>query len=125
MPDAEAVLTLPDFLKARYDEEADLDWHVFDCSGMPHGPEMTEPCCDAQARLPLEVAAKRKVLALLAAIVGGRTLTELRRDAGFWRGSADLNESALADYAVMAGEALAAMGEPFAGHPEYREEWKL
>lgn len=51
------------FVAARLDELAEADWHVLDCSGMPHADGQ---CCDVQRWLVRDVAAKREILAALA-----------------------------------------------------------
>lgn len=50
------------FLRARLDEDEAADWHVLDCSGMPRGASMDQPCCEANARVLREVEARRAIL---------------------------------------------------------------
>jgi hypothetical protein len=53
-------VTITEFTAARLADLAEADWHVFDCSGMPHEDGQ---CCDAQRWLARDVAAKRAILA--------------------------------------------------------------
>ena len=139
------VTSLPDFLNARYDDREvaaraaagdGARWHASevepavyaDGSPVAVGPwgcvmdesQAAHIAANDPAYVLADIASKRKILALLTALTDDRPLAELRREAEAWRGSADLNEEALASYAVTAGEALAAMAEPFAGHPDYQ-----
>jgi hypothetical protein len=53
------------FLTARLDELAEIDWHVFDCNGMPWEDGH---CCEASRWLTRDVAAKRAILAYHAEV---------------------------------------------------------
>ena len=48
------------FVQARLDELAEADWHVLDCSGMPHEDGH---CCEVGRWLARDIEAKRKILA--------------------------------------------------------------
>ena len=124
-------MTIAEFISARYDELEDAAKAAADALAsedwIPEVPAddlvyfafRRHIAANDPAYVLADIAAKRKILGLLAALTGDRTLAELRREAEAWRGSANLNESWLADIAIRAAEALLAMAEPFSGHPDY------
>jgi len=123
--------TLADFLLARIaEDERDADWiHHEDCEHLPPAP--TFPCdCGYPARVLAECAAKRRIVELHEQAVwhqpagafiyslGRRLVEEGQHLGGCTICAGDNSEAA---YPCPTLRALASV---YAGHPDYREEWR-
>jgi hypothetical protein len=94
------------FVAARLDELAEADWHVLDCSGMPHEDGH---CCEVGRWLARDVEAKRAIL---------------RRCAAHMNEPDQWPNGLVSPRAVLARQALVALADIWNDHPDYRAEWK-
>lgn len=103
-------MTLVDFLRARWDEEAEDDRHSLDCYLMGN---LAEGWCDCgvRERHQSEVKAHRRTLDLYTA-AANRTVAH----------------GAPTNHEVRAGalyDVLQLLALPYASHEDYREEWRV
>lgn len=114
---------LVDFLRARLDEDAARQqgsfeqWHHMDCCSLP---EYSFTCdCGVPARALAEVEAKRQLVGMFECSIAAGHVPEGSHD-GRDPDEAERDEAV----AATAEAALCLLALPYAGHPDYREEWK-
>lgn len=128
------MTTLVEFLLARIDEQADaaeqaathphLVGHTMSCDWWGDVPGSCT--CDAAARVLADCAARRAIVRAFEEERPRRDIYNRGYDDGLLTTSDDLR-SRLASNALCRGLeiALQALATPYAGHPDYCDDWRL
>lgn len=102
------------FLRARLD---DWERRILDLRQMTAEDQGCEPQIEEPDVVMIDVAAKRRIIDWCVEVVGDR---DLSRYGEF--GALKDDPEALA--VTLAVETLRLLAQPYAGHPEYRAEWR-
>lgn len=111
-------MTITEFLAARLDEAAAsaAGVHLEDCNMVARFATDRECDCAGAAFVLADIAAKRRIIEVAAEI-------DRKIDAE-WGGVREANELWADGGGYEGREVLKLLTQPYAGHPDYREDWR-